>query len=189
MSDISALGLCDCLCIWRGKWILCNVCIVLDVGYWIHKYTFSFREGKNDGVILTAKNGGLLAIDNAGRLVPILRKDDFHVLVWEDRIRVDNGRARDVADGAFREQTANDDLIDPLRCFPRDCHYGGVTVLLIGVPDLLVGELSVRAEDYSCLHFVHLLLASKHKTYEVEKFRVLWVDNTKLLIERVNDCV
>ena len=62
-------------------------------------------------------------------------------------------------------------------------------MLLIGAPDLFIRELSVRAEDYSCLHLVERLLARKHKTYEVEKFRVLWVDDAKLLIEGVDDCV
>lgn len=140
-------------------------------------------------MIFTAKNGGLLAIDNAGSLVPVLGKDHLHVFVGKDRIGVHNGSARDVAAGASREEMANDDLIDPLRGFPRDCHYRCVSVLLIGAPDFFIRELSVRAEDYSRLHLVDLLLGGKHKTYEVEKFRVLLVDDAELLIERVDDCV
>ena len=62
--------------------------VVLDVGDWIHEYALSLREGKNDGVILTPKNGGLLVIEDAGSFVPILRKDDFHVFVWKDGIRL-----------------------------------------------------------------------------------------------------
>ena len=140
-------------------------------------------------MIFTAKNGGLLAIDNAGGLVPLLGKDHLHVFLRKDRIGVHNGSARDVADGASREEMANDNLIDPLRGFSRDCHYRCVSVLLVGAPDLFIRELSVRAEDYSRLDLVDLLLARAHKTYAVEKFRVLWVDDAKLLIERVDDCV
>ena len=163
--------------------------VVVDVGYWIHEYALSLREGENDGVVLTGKNSGLLAIHDADCLVPILRKDDFHVFVWKDGVRLHHRSTRDVADGASWEEMANDDLVNSLCRFPGHGHYGGVAVLLIGMPDVFIRQFSLRAQDFPCLHFVHLLLARKHETYEVEKFRVLWVDDAKLLIEGVDDCV
>ena len=84
---------------------------------------------------------------------------------------------------------ANYDLVNLLRGFPGDRHYGGVAVLLIGVPDIFIGQFSLRAQDYSSLPVVDLLLSRKHEAHEVEKFRVLWVDDAELLIQGVGDCV
>ena len=114
------------------------MCVVVDVGDWVDEYT-SLRKGKNDSVILTPKNSGLLAVDNAGSFVPILGEDDFHVLVWKDGVGLQCRGTRDAVKGASRKEMANYDLVNSLRGFPGDRHYGGVTVLLIGVPDIFIG--------------------------------------------------
>ena len=62
-------------------------------------------------------------------------------------------------------------------------------MLLVGVPDIFVGQFSLRAQDYSGLHGIHLLLARNDEAYEIEKFRVLWVDDGELLIQGVDDSV
>ena len=161
----------------------------MDVGHWVDEYALSLRKGKNDCVILTAKNSRLLTVDNAGTFVPILGEDNFHVFVWKDGVGVHWRGKGDVIEGASREQMANYDLINSLGGFPGDPHYGGVTMLLIGLPDIFIREFSFRAQDYSSLHLVHLLLGRKHEVYEVEKFRVLFVDNAELLIQGVDDCI
>lgn len=68
---------------------------------------------------------------------------------------------------------ANDDVVNSLGRFSGHGHCGGLAVLLVGVPDVIIRQFSLRAQDYSVLHFVDLLLARKHETYEVKKFRVL----------------
>ena len=56
---------------------------------------------------------------------------------------------------------ANDDVVDSLGSLPHDGHDGGVTVLLISLPDVIIGQLSFRALDYASLHLVDLLLSGK----------------------------
>ena len=62
------------------------MCVVVEVRDWVDKYALSLRKRKNDRVILTAKNSGLLAVDNAGRFVSILGEDHFHVF-WNSTWR------------------------------------------------------------------------------------------------------
>lgn len=165
------------------------MCVVVYAGDWVHKYALSLRKRKNDCVVLTPENSGLLAVDNAGCFVSILREDDFHVFMGKYRVRVHCRDTRYRCKGSSRKEMANYDVIDTVRCFPGDRHNGGVTVLLIGLPDVLVRQSSLRAEDYSGLHGIYLVLARNHKADEIEKFRVLWVDDAKLLIQGMDDSV
>ena len=165
------------------------MCVVVEVRDWVDKYALSLRKRKNDRVILTAENSGLLAVDNAGSFVSILGEDHFHVFMGEDRVGVHCRGTRYGGEGPSRKEMANYDVIDTVGCFPGDRHDGGVAVLLIGLPDIFVGQFSLRAQDYSGLHGIHLLLARNDEAYEIEKFRVLWVDDAKLLIQGVDDSV
>ena len=165
------------------------MCVVVQVRDWVDKYALSLRKRKNDRVILTAENSGLLAVDNAGSFVSILGEDHFHVFMGEDRVGVHCRGTRYGGEGSSGKEMANYDVIDTVGCFPGDRHDGGVAVLLIGLPDIFVGQFSLRAQDYSGLHGIHLLLARNDEAYEIEKFRVLWVDDAKLLIQGVDDSV
>ena len=60
---------------------------------------------------------------------------------------------------------ANDDVVNSLPTLPREGHDGGVTVLLIRLPDVFIGELFFRAQDYASLHLVDLLLSGKYDAY------------------------
>lgn len=44
---------------------------------------------------------------------------------------------------------ANDDVVDSLGSLPGDGHDGGVAVLLISLPAVIIEQLSFRAEDYA----------------------------------------
>ena len=76
-------------------------------------------------------------------------------------------------------------VVNAMGCFPGHGHYVCVAVGLISAPDIFVGQFSLRAQHYSCLHGINLLLAGKEEVYEIDKFRVLWVNDTKLLIQGV----
>ena len=165
------------------------MCVVVNVGDWVDKYALSLRKRKNDRVILRAENSGLLAVDDAGSFVPILGEDHFHVFLWEDRVGLHCRGTRYGVEGASRKEMANYDVVNAVRRFPGHRHYGGVAVLLIGLPDIFVGQFSLRAQDYSGLHGIHLLLGRNDEAYEIEKFRVLWVDDPELLIQGVDDSV
>ena len=45
------------------------MCVVVDVRDWVDEYALSLRKAKDDSVILTPKNSGLLAVHNAGSFV------------------------------------------------------------------------------------------------------------------------
>ena len=62
------------------------MCVVLDVRDWVDEYALSLRKAKDDSVILTPKNSGLLAVHNAGSFVSILGEDHFHVFLWKDGV-------------------------------------------------------------------------------------------------------
>ena len=84
---------------------------------------------------------------------------------------------------------ANDDVFDSLHTLPIDGHDGGVAVLLIRLPYVFIGELSFRAQDYASFHLVDLFLSGKNDAYKIEKFHVLWVDDTERLVQGMDDCV
>ena len=123
------------------------MCVVVYAGDWVDKYALSLRKRKNDCVVLAPENSGLLAVDNAGCFVSILREDHFHVFMGKYGVRVHCGDTRYGCKGSSRKEMANYDVIDTVRCFPGDRHDGGVTVLLIGLPDVLVRQFSLRGQE------------------------------------------
>ena len=89
VSYIAALTLCDYLGIRRREWIGGRLDVVVDVRYWIYKYRLSLRKRKDDSVILTTENGGLLPVYNPRRFVPVFCEYDLHVLMWKYGLAVD----------------------------------------------------------------------------------------------------
>ena len=52
MTYVSALRLGDGLRVGWREWISCGVCVVMEVGDWVHKYTLSLRKTKKDDQVI-----------------------------------------------------------------------------------------------------------------------------------------
>ena len=72
--------------------------------------------------------------------------------------------------------------VDALFATSRDYHDGCVHVDGVGVPDLVIGERSRRAEHDAFLHFVYLLLSWLGEPNAVQERGVVWIGDTELLI-------
>ena len=183
MFDVLPLRFGDCLSVGGREWVVRHWPVIDNMGHQVDKDPLSLGQAENDGIILSGDDGHFLPIDDPGGLVAIFCEQDLHVFKRVDRAALGHGCTQYCGQRtSIFEEMRYHNVIYTLRTSSRHGHHSGGIFGHEGLPDVIIGQVTLGTEDHVLLDAVQWLLSWLRIADEVKEPAVLLIHSAELLV-------